>query len=64
MTNWTEVPKEHPVWVQGEKGKFYFLLIERDGRFRIIGGNHKFRSRSVDPSLVTLRTTRNRPASA
>lgn len=61
MTDWTQVEKEHPVWIEGEKGKFYFLFIERDGRLRIIGGNYKFRPRSVDPALVTLRTTRFRP---
>jgi len=62
MTDWTQVPADHPVWIEGEtKGKFFFSAVEKNGRLRISGGNNIYRSRSVDPALVTLRTTYLRP---
>jgi hypothetical protein len=62
MTDWTQVETDHPVWVEGEtKGKFFFRAVEKDGRLRITGGNNIFRTRSVDPALVTLRTSHLRP---
>jgi len=59
--DWTKVEPNHLVWIRGEKGKFYFRAVERDGRLRIAGGNHKMRTRSADPANVVLRTTYTRP---